>query len=171
MSSKVYKFACAPIEDSDKTARMRSLIRVFDRRSMGSQESNVYSDVKLRPWPDCAHAQNDLNLRCRHMPTFCLWWIPRPPHFTINRLLLIRLLLIIIIQALGCFCGGMGICMSLAGKQNKQHVMEMSLYRKQPCFVRADALRQRQKYSVMLRCFLWWMPVLSIVAPVRLEKG
>ena len=35
-ASKMYKLVCAPIEDSDQTANLRSLIRVFDGRSMGS---------------------------------------------------------------------------------------------------------------------------------------
>ena len=33
VSSKMYKLACEPIEDSDQTARSRSLIRIFDVRS------------------------------------------------------------------------------------------------------------------------------------------
>ena len=43
VSSKSYKLACAPIVDPDQTARVRSLIRVYNGRSMGtcSQESNV----------------------------------------------------------------------------------------------------------------------------------
>ena len=45
--SKIYKFACTPIEDSDQPAHQRSLIRVFDGRSIDSQES-VSSGVKLR---------------------------------------------------------------------------------------------------------------------------
>ena len=36
-----YKLACAHIEDSDQPALPRSLIRVFDVRSMGRQRSNV----------------------------------------------------------------------------------------------------------------------------------
>ena len=39
--AKGTKFACAPIEDSDQTAHMRSLIRVFDGRFIGRQEFNV----------------------------------------------------------------------------------------------------------------------------------
>ena len=46
--SKSYKSAYAPIEVSDQTALMRSLIWVFDRHSMGSQGLNVTSVGKLR---------------------------------------------------------------------------------------------------------------------------
>ena len=38
-----YKLACMRIEDSDQAAHTRSLIRVFDRRSMGSPDSIVSS--------------------------------------------------------------------------------------------------------------------------------
>ena len=48
VSSKRYKLACAPIEDSDQPAQMRRLIRVFDGRSMGSQGFSVSSGGKLR---------------------------------------------------------------------------------------------------------------------------
>ena len=48
VSSKRYKLACAPIKDSDQPALLRSLIRVFDGCSMGSQGSNVSSGRKLR---------------------------------------------------------------------------------------------------------------------------
>ena len=46
---KRYMLPCATIEDSDQPARPRSLIRVFDGRSMGSQVSKVSSGRKLRP--------------------------------------------------------------------------------------------------------------------------
>ena len=74
--SKMYKFALAPIEDSDQPAHPRSLIWVLDRRSMGSQGSNVSSGIKLRICSDCAHAQTNLNLRFMHMPTCILHWVP-----------------------------------------------------------------------------------------------
>ena len=45
VSSNGYKLAFAPIEDSVQPAHPRSLIRVFNGRSMGSQGS---SGVKLR---------------------------------------------------------------------------------------------------------------------------
>ena len=48
VTTKTYKLACAPIEDSDQAAHPRSLIRVFDGRSMGSQGYNVSSDGELR---------------------------------------------------------------------------------------------------------------------------
>ena len=48
VSSKMYKMACAPIEDSDQPAHTRSLISVFNGRPMGSQMSNVPSGGKLR---------------------------------------------------------------------------------------------------------------------------
>ena len=47
-SSKRYKLACAPMEDSDQPAHPHSLIRVFNGRFMGSQRSNVASRGKLR---------------------------------------------------------------------------------------------------------------------------
>ena len=49
---------------------------VFDKHSMGSQRSNLSSGGKLRPWSDCVEVQTDFNLRCRHMPTCTLCWIP-----------------------------------------------------------------------------------------------
>ena len=61
---QTYKLAYAPIEDSDQPAHSRSLVRVFDGRSVGSQGSNVSSG--------CADAQTDLNLRCAHI----LCWLP-----------------------------------------------------------------------------------------------
>ena len=39
VSSKRHTLACAPIEDSDQSAHMRSLIRVFYGRSTGNQGS------------------------------------------------------------------------------------------------------------------------------------
>ena len=48
VSSKRYKLACAPIEDSDQPAHARSLIRVFDGRTIGRQVFNVSSSGKLR---------------------------------------------------------------------------------------------------------------------------
>ena len=58
-----------PIEHTDQPAHPRSLIRIFERRSMGSQGSNVSSVGKLRLRSDCANAQTDSNLRCTRMPT------------------------------------------------------------------------------------------------------
>ena len=75
-SSKIYKLTCAPIEDSDQAAHLRSLICVFDGRFKGSQGSNVSSGGKLRHWSDCADAQTDLNLQSTHMPTRILRWVP-----------------------------------------------------------------------------------------------
>ena len=45
----MYNLVSAPSEDSDQPARKRSLIRVFARRSMGSQGSNdsLYEQRKL----------------------------------------------------------------------------------------------------------------------------
>ena len=45
---KGYKLACVLIKDSDRPAHMRSLIRVFDGRSMNYQESNVSPGCNLR---------------------------------------------------------------------------------------------------------------------------
>ena len=59
VSSIRYNLACAPIEDSNLTAHPRSLIRVFDGRSMGRQESNSYSD--------CADVHTDFNRSCTTM--------------------------------------------------------------------------------------------------------
>ena len=64
VSSMRYTFAGAYIEDSDQPAHPRSLIRVFDRRSMSSQGSNVSSGGKPRFWSDCAYFQTYFNLRC-----------------------------------------------------------------------------------------------------------
>ena len=38
VSRKMYKLACASVEDSDQTAHLRSLIRIFDGR-LGCQVS------------------------------------------------------------------------------------------------------------------------------------
>ena len=48
VSGKMYKSAYARLEDSDQAAHLRSLIKVFDGRSMGGQGSTVSSDGKLR---------------------------------------------------------------------------------------------------------------------------
>ena len=48
MSRKRYNLACALNEDLDQPAHTRSLIRVFDVRSMDSQGFNIYSGGKLR---------------------------------------------------------------------------------------------------------------------------
>ena len=40
-SSKIYKLACASIEDSEQPVHPQSLIRVFDGCSMGSQVSRT----------------------------------------------------------------------------------------------------------------------------------
>ena len=54
MSSKRYKLAYMPIEDSDQHAHLHILIRVYNGHSIGSQGSNVSSSgVKLRLSPDC----------------------------------------------------------------------------------------------------------------------
>ena len=47
-NNKRYKFACAPIKDSDQTAHMCSLIPVFDGYFMGGQGTKASSDGKLR---------------------------------------------------------------------------------------------------------------------------
>ena len=46
--TKSYKLACSPIIDLDQPAHPRSLIRVFDGRSMGSLGSIISADRKLR---------------------------------------------------------------------------------------------------------------------------
>ena len=62
--SRKYNLACAPIEDSDQTAHLRSLIRVFDGRSMGSQGSNSSSGGKkktqIRPCGCAAWCESSL---------------------------------------------------------------------------------------------------------------
>ena len=50
---------CTPVEDSDQPARLRSLIRVFNGRSMDSQRFNVCSCGKLSLWSDCVDAQTN----------------------------------------------------------------------------------------------------------------
>ena len=69
------RLACVPIEDSDQTVHMHRLTRVFDGCYMGSQGSSI-SSAGNQDWSDCADAQTDLNLRCTHMPTCTLCWIP-----------------------------------------------------------------------------------------------
>ena len=69
MSSKRYKFACVPIEDSDQHAHLRKLIRVFDGRAMGSQWTKDSSDRKPMHLSDWADKQTNFNLCCRHMST------------------------------------------------------------------------------------------------------
>ena len=82
VSSKRYKLAYAPIEDSDQPAQVRRLISVFDERPVGIQRSNVSSDEKLRLWSDYAGAQTCFNLRSTQKPTCTLcritvpfWWV------------------------------------------------------------------------------------------------
>ena len=58
----MYTLASAPIKDSHQTAHRHSLVRVFDGRSMGSQESYVSSGRKLRLWPDCADSQSNQSI-------------------------------------------------------------------------------------------------------------
>ena len=48
-----FQHACVPIKDLDKTRHLRSLIRVFDRHSMGSPGSNQSSGEKLRLFRLC----------------------------------------------------------------------------------------------------------------------
>ena len=52
VSSKRYKLACTPIEDSDPTEYLRNRIIVLDVRSMGNQGYNVYSDGRLWVWSE-----------------------------------------------------------------------------------------------------------------------
>ena len=47
VSSMRKKLACVPIEDSEQPAHPHSLIRVFDGRSIASQESSISSGRKL----------------------------------------------------------------------------------------------------------------------------
>ena len=74
--AKGTKLACAPIEDSDQTAHMRSLITVFDGRSIGSQGFTVSIGGTKRLCSDCVDVYTDLNLRWSHMPSCTLYWIP-----------------------------------------------------------------------------------------------
>ena len=64
----MYSLASAPIEDTDQTVHVHSLIRVFYRSSMGSQESHVSSGRKLRLWSDCVDTQFDV--RTYHFVTY-----------------------------------------------------------------------------------------------------
>ena len=63
MSSKMYKLACAPTKDSDQSAHQRSLIRVFDGRSMSIQGLNDSSFWKQMLWSDFVYAHVDMSLR------------------------------------------------------------------------------------------------------------
>ena len=74
--AKWYKLTRAPIEDSNQPAHPRSLIRVFNGRSLGSQRFNVSSGEKLVLWSDCADAPTHLNHRSTHMPNCTLCCIP-----------------------------------------------------------------------------------------------
>ena len=79
MSSKILKLVWAPIVDSDQPAHPRSLIRVFDGRSIGRQVSNISSGGKARLRLGCLVAQTDFNLRrCMHMSTCNFYWLPAP---------------------------------------------------------------------------------------------
>ena len=71
---------CA-IEDSDQPAHPRSLISVFERRSMDSRETNVYSGGGMRLGLDYADEQTCLNLCCAHMLTCAICWIPAQINF------------------------------------------------------------------------------------------
>ena len=68
MSSERFKFACAPTEDSDQAARLRSLIRVFNERFIGSQGSTVSCRrktktlIRLCECADCFYAHANLFL-------------------------------------------------------------------------------------------------------------
>ena len=68
--------AYAPIEYSDQPAHPRSLIRVFDVRSMGSPGFNVSSGGKQRLWSNRADAQTGLNLSYTRLLACALSWIP-----------------------------------------------------------------------------------------------
>ena len=48
VSSKRYKLACAPIENSVQPAHRYSMVRVFDGQSLGSQGSSVSLGGKLK---------------------------------------------------------------------------------------------------------------------------
>ena len=68
--------ACAPIEDSDQTARLCSLIWVFDGCSICSQGFNISLGIRLRLCSDCVDVQTEMNLHCICMQTCTLGWIP-----------------------------------------------------------------------------------------------
>ena len=48
LTSIQYKLACAPINDSDQTVHLHSLIRVFDGCSVGRLGTNVSSCGRLK---------------------------------------------------------------------------------------------------------------------------
>ena len=58
---------CAPIEDSDQTARSRSLIRIFSGCVLDSQGCKVSPCVQRKLCSDYVDAQADLSLRSAHM--------------------------------------------------------------------------------------------------------
>ena len=76
---KRYKLACVPIEDSDKTALLRRLIRALDGHSMESQWLNMISDGQLSPT-----IRTDLNLRLTHLPACSLCWAPASTCLTVE---------------------------------------------------------------------------------------
>ena len=61
------KKICAPSEDSDQTARMRSLIRVFTGRMLDSLGCKVSPCGQRRLLSDYSDAQTDLSIPCAHM--------------------------------------------------------------------------------------------------------
>ena len=55
----MYLIKCVPSKDSDQTARLCSLIRVFAGHFVESWESNTSSDWQGRLWSDCMDPQAD----------------------------------------------------------------------------------------------------------------
>ena len=66
-ASENYLRTCAPCEDSDQPAHLRSLIKIFAVRILDGQECKVSSCGQRRLKSDCADAQSDLNLRWAHI--------------------------------------------------------------------------------------------------------
>ena len=63
---KTYFLTCAPNEDSNQPAHLRSLIRVFVFRMKKLCILGYPKSAHWRFWSDCANVQADLNLRWAH---------------------------------------------------------------------------------------------------------
>ena len=62
-----YKIACAPSEESDQPAHLRSLTKVFTEHSVSSQGSTASSATQRKLESTCTSAQADPSLRWAHI--------------------------------------------------------------------------------------------------------
>ena len=66
-SQKMYLRTCVPSEDSDQTAHLRSLIRIFTGLILESQGCKASSCIQWRLWSKSFHVHVDFDLRWAHM--------------------------------------------------------------------------------------------------------